>query len=255
MKLFVSEDLPNHPKLLRLANELKVWPSTATGLLVCLWSWTMRYREDGDLSDLADPELVLAAGCPKYLTRGNSRKFINILVKCRWLDRSEDGSKLQVHDWQEHQGSLIRERAAHRDRMRAARAAHVRSTCGERAGAPIPSLSPPIPSPPTRTEEGGAQEEVIRFLMAQSRQAKILPGAETIRRNLEAALAAGVKGAAIDEAFMNPKNRGLKVWEILDPLRPKERQNGKQQSPGHKGYVITNDFTTGRDDPPGIAHP
>lgn len=44
------------------------------------------------------------------------------------------------------------------------------------------------------------------------------------KEHIEAALGVGVEAQAIEAAFMDPKNKGRKIWEILDPMRPEPKK-------------------------------
>jgi hypothetical protein len=99
---------PDHPKTLRLARRLEVWPVTAAGLLECLWHWTTKYRPAGDIGrghDAADIE----QGC-KW--PGKPGACVEAMIAERWID--EIDGLLVVHDWSEHADEAVH-RALARD--------------------------------------------------------------------------------------------------------------------------------------------
>lgn len=125
MKLMIALDLPDHPKLLSLASELTaVTRDTQTDVtrdvtvtrqdslyfVIKLWCWVMKFREDGNLENLSESHIAEAAGWT-----GEPKVFLRALVKVGIIDREPT---MQVHDWQQHQGKLIRERAGNTLRQR-----------------------------------------------------------------------------------------------------------------------------------------
>lgn len=116
MKVMVNLDLPSHPKILSLSKELSVTrdrcvtSQEALGFVVTLWCWTMKFREDGNLSELTDEHISEASGW-----EGDPRTFVQSMIKCGFIDRKP---WLQVHDWQDNQGKLIKKRALDSERQR-----------------------------------------------------------------------------------------------------------------------------------------
>lgn len=90
-----------HPKILRLARSLGVDLLVARGIVVSLWTWTLEFAADGDLSSFEAEDIADGIGWSK-----DSDELIGALTedKIRLLDRSEDGS-LRVHDWMDYAGS------------------------------------------------------------------------------------------------------------------------------------------------------
>jgi hypothetical protein len=175
---------PDHPKTLRLARRLDVWPVTAAGLLECLWHWTTKYRPAGDIGrghDAADIEM----GC-KW--PGKPGACVQAMIAERWIDELD--GVLVVHDWSEHadeavhralardhkffaDGEMPRISGLGRDERPAAAAfyesvspqgGHVVATCGPLNGSrgSLPCPAPPRPAstnepplPPSAFAEGG----------------------------------------------------------------------------------------------------
>jgi hypothetical protein len=103
-----------HPKWLRLLRELG--PEAGISLLK-LWGFAAESRPTGALEGLAGPDIAIAAGWT-----GDSNKFVETLVRLRWLDRRA-ADTYSIHDWPEHQPWLIGApaRAEHARRMSKAR--------------------------------------------------------------------------------------------------------------------------------------
>lgn len=109
MWIRVEADLRDHPKCLKLG--VLLGKERAHSYVIDLWGWAARFHPSGDLSD-CDP-LDIAVGCR---WGGEPEKFVAALVASRLLDR-EDGVTL-IHDWCEHQGKVIEQAEAARERSR-----------------------------------------------------------------------------------------------------------------------------------------
>lgn len=145
----LHQTLPRHPKLLRLANILRVHRAQSAGHLTFLWLWALDYAPSGELSALTPAEISAAAEWP-----GDAEAFVAALRQCGWLD---DG--LRIHDWEDYAGRIVAERTKNRDRMRRARAQlreetcdarapHTPGTVPARAGATVPNPTQPEGSLP-----------------------------------------------------------------------------------------------------------
>lgn len=134
------EDLPNHPKTRKLARLLNIGVPQVIGHLHCLWYWTLKYADDGNLERFQDADLAEAA-----MWEGDSTVFIQALAEVRFLDSSPPG--YAVHDWNDYAGKLVQRRKQNRDRMRAERATHVL----ERSRHVPPRVELPYPTVPNRT--------------------------------------------------------------------------------------------------------
>lgn len=117
------QELKNHPKVRRLARALRVSVPTVIGHLHCFWWWCVDYAEDGDLTAFGDEDLSDAA-----MWEGDPQAFVSAMEAARWLDRSPDGERLTVHDWQDWAGRLIGMREKAKERVRKWRTEHKTET-------------------------------------------------------------------------------------------------------------------------------
>jgi len=81
----------------------------AVGVLIDLWTWSVDYAEGGDLSRITGEDLMAALGVSQV-------DLIEALVGSGFVDRVDDGFVL--HDWDVHQGQLLAQREANRERQR-----------------------------------------------------------------------------------------------------------------------------------------
>lgn len=139
----LHQTLPRHPKLLRLANRLRVHPAQAAGHLTFLWLWALDYAPHGDVSALAPAEISAAACFP-----GDAELFAKALGQCGWVD--PDG---QIHDWADYAGRIVTMREGNRDRQRRSRARHAL-----RHGDP-PVSHAPVTGLPNTTQPNPTKEE------------------------------------------------------------------------------------------------
>ncbi len=105
----------DHPKVMRLSQDLKVSLVMARGLLVTLWCWVGRYYPSGVLKGVKVGELALAAGY------GGRKPFADLLLTHGFLDKVRGGT-LRVHGWSQRHSPDLRRREAARERMRRVRA-------------------------------------------------------------------------------------------------------------------------------------
>lgn len=119
-------ELGAHPKTKRLARTLGLSLPTAVGHLHYLWWWSIRYREDGDLSGMDDWEVADAAEW-----EGEPEAFVGALRSAGFVD--PDG---RLHDWHEYAGKLIDQRKRNAERMRAARSGQRTATADPRHWGP-----------------------------------------------------------------------------------------------------------------------
>ncbi len=114
----VYSNLPRHPKVSRLADELGlaskgVNPNVvATGMLISLWTWAIQNAYDGDLSRCG--ARAIADACT--WTR-DPQQLVDALTAAGFLD--PDG---HLHDWEEYTMLLIdaedKKREQSKERMR-----------------------------------------------------------------------------------------------------------------------------------------
>lgn len=128
------QELADHPKTWRLADQLDLNLPQSVGHLHLLWWWAADYAaETGDLNPYTDREIARAAKWD-----GEPGAFVAALVEARWLDPDRT-----LHDWEQHAGRLIAFRKKDAERKREARSKE----------SPPPSAGRPadIPSPSTVT--------------------------------------------------------------------------------------------------------
>lgn len=101
----LHDTLPDHPKVIDLAELLRLDKDAVVGKLVRLWTWALGSREDGrlrrrDLQTLADV----------MRWKGKAQRLADALVEVRLLDPAEDG--WVIHDWDEHVGIYLERKEA-----------------------------------------------------------------------------------------------------------------------------------------------
>uniref|UniRef100_A0A6M3LEJ5 Uncharacterized protein n=1 Tax=viral metagenome TaxID=1070528 RepID=A0A6M3LEJ5_9ZZZZ len=101
----------DHPKIKKASRDCDVIVPHFVGLLVTLWTWTLRFAPDGDLESFSRGEIEVAVGWD-----GVPGKFVAACIKNRLLDETEDG--LCVHDWDDYSGSLKAAKRAREYRKR-----------------------------------------------------------------------------------------------------------------------------------------
>ncbi len=136
MWIELHQTLPRHPKLLRLANKLRIHPAQAAGHLTFLWLWALDFAPSGDLSVFGPAEISAAACHPGK----DAKAFVEALKETGWLDES-----LQIHDWQDYAGRLIEQKTKDKERKRLER---LRMSRGRPPDIPRTSSGcPPLPNP------------------------------------------------------------------------------------------------------------
>ncbi|MCE9584223.1 MAG: hypothetical protein K8T20_17190, partial [Planctomycetes bacterium] len=151
----VDSDFWNHPKLLRLVRVLGLHPRVMVGgALVCLWGYCHKYAPEGDLSDLSDAEIAVAADWP-----GDPAEYVRALQGCGWLDEK------CVHNFAERQGkrAVANAQAAHRmanKRKRDRNAVTPQRIASEHTRNPV-SLSVAVPFSVPSSEQTCADPQYI----------------------------------------------------------------------------------------------
>lgn len=135
------QSLRDHPKTKRLCGILRLDGSAVVGNLHYLWWWAIDYRMDGVLTGLNDTEIAEAAGY-----RGDSKSFVDALVKAGFLDR-RDGV-LTIHDWRDYCGNLVSKRLERLADKRRKMADNIRQTAGNGGKCPptVPNHTEPNPT-------------------------------------------------------------------------------------------------------------
>jgi hypothetical protein len=111
----VDVSVTRHPKLQRFSKAMGMSRHEGLGVLVDLWSWAVEYSDDGDLSKYTSEELVMALN----LQPTNAlieHDLLQALEDAGLVDRDND--KVQLHDWDAHQGQLMAQRERSRERQR-----------------------------------------------------------------------------------------------------------------------------------------
>lgn len=99
----VYSNLPHHPKIARLADELGLSSAavgidtTAVGIVVSLWAWAIQNAYTGDLTDISDR--VIAEACR---WKKSPEKFVKALMDSGWIDTDR-----HIHDWEEYSVLLL----------------------------------------------------------------------------------------------------------------------------------------------------
>ena len=104
----LHDTLPDHPKVIEVADELKMDKDMVVGKIVRLWTWALQNRESGVFS-ARDVETI------KEIMRfkGRADRLVTALVNAGLLDRNKDGS-FTIHDWDERVGMLLAKRESKR---------------------------------------------------------------------------------------------------------------------------------------------
>ncbi len=92
---------PDHPKTLRLMEELQCSKVVAVGVLELLWHFTSTYAPRGDIGRFTAVQIAKAIGWD-----GDPTDLVLKLTSCRWLDRYRRNGLL-VHDWPEHADDAV----------------------------------------------------------------------------------------------------------------------------------------------------
>lgn len=98
------QSLGKHPKLLRLAGNLRIHKAQAIGHLKYLWWWALDYAPKGNLSAFASAEISTASEWS-----GDVELFVKALKVTGWLDK--DG---YIHDWHQYAGPCLASRRRQR---------------------------------------------------------------------------------------------------------------------------------------------
>lgn len=192
----LHQTLPRHPKLIRLANRLRVPRAQVAGHLTFLWLWTLDYAPSGDLSAFGPAEISAAADFG-----GDAELFAKALIETGWLDEG-----LQVHDWHEYAGRLIDDRVKAKERMREFRQRQREENerkrsdaLRERSRTFAERSELPNPTQPNQ-ERGGGEEARARGVPVTSGSTPTEPPAGFPKTEEQAREQAGVHGVLPDLA-------------------------------------------------------
>lgn len=87
----------NHPKVLRLQDELDAPAYVAIGVLESLWHFTAQYATSGAIGKWPNTAIARGIGW----NPSDADRLIEALINSKWLDESEN-YRLVVHDWPQH---------------------------------------------------------------------------------------------------------------------------------------------------------
>lgn len=114
----LHDTLPDHDKVLSVAETLKLDKDMVVGKLIRLWVWALNNREDGTFKAR---DIDTIAEVMRF--KGKPQKLINALVAAKLLDCTEDKFTGEVfyviHDWHERVGMLLAKRETVRAQTRA----------------------------------------------------------------------------------------------------------------------------------------
>lgn len=114
MWIEVHQELPHHPKMDDLMEELGVKRPTAVGFVVMTILFALQYAKDGFIAEQRLAHHTRGAGWPN-----EPKRFAAAMEKAGWWDRVEGG--WIIHDWQDYAGKLIERRHADAARKRGER--------------------------------------------------------------------------------------------------------------------------------------
>lgn len=112
MWIELHDNLPDHPKVVKLSKLLNMDRDLARAKLERLWLWALNNRLNGVLSD----DDVLLLEDIMRLKGKQSETMVDALVQCKLLDPVEGG--YSIHDWDDHAGMLIDKKTIQREQSR-----------------------------------------------------------------------------------------------------------------------------------------
>jgi len=92
----IMPELSGHPKITLVCRDLQVSKAQLIGHLTCLWIWTLKYAEDGDLSKFKVD--IIEAGAE---WEGEGGELLKALTGS-FIDKD-----LKVHDWVDFAGDYL----------------------------------------------------------------------------------------------------------------------------------------------------
>lgn len=107
----LHDNLPDHPKVIDLAEALNLDKDAVVGKLIRLWVWALNSREDGFLRTKDESTI---ADIMRY--RGKPKTLIKALVEVRFLDPADGG--YMIHGWDDHVSRLMEMRERRRAQAR-----------------------------------------------------------------------------------------------------------------------------------------
>src|SRR2546427_12552540 len=110
----VTVDLPNHPKLLELQEQLGT--ADGLGIVIRLWCWVAKYFADGRVPARWTTAMLVEAlrGVKSDVVENDD--ILEAMVLSGWLD--SDGDVYVVHDWYTVQAAHTERAEKNRERQR-----------------------------------------------------------------------------------------------------------------------------------------
>lgn len=108
----LHDTLPDHEKVVAVADILKMDKDLVVGKLVRLWTWALNNRESGVFKAR---DIATIAEVMRF--RGKPQRLVDALTEARLLDKS--GDAYVIHDWDERVGMLLAKRESTRAQTRA----------------------------------------------------------------------------------------------------------------------------------------
>lgn len=108
----LHDTLPDHDKVISVADSLNIDKDLVVGKLVRLWVWALNNREDGTFKAR---DVHTIAEVMRY--KGKPQRLVDALVEARLLDLKDD--IYIIHDWDERVGMLLAKRETVRAQTRA----------------------------------------------------------------------------------------------------------------------------------------
>ena len=107
----LHDTLPDHDKVLDVAEALKMDKDLVVGKLVRLWTWALNNREEGAFKAR---DIQTIAEVMRY--KGKPQRLVDALAAARLLDLEDD--TYSIHDWDERVGMLLAKREKTRSQAR-----------------------------------------------------------------------------------------------------------------------------------------
>lgn len=133
----MKRNTPEHWKTEMLMETLSIGLAQAVGHLELLFNTTAKHTPHGDIGKM--PNSIIAKRCGWV---ENADKFVQALIKCRWLDECTV-NRLTVHDWEEHCDDSTRKqvnRSKTPFKVAVRTTADIVRTCPDNGGQSLPTM-------------------------------------------------------------------------------------------------------------------
>lgn len=195
----ISTNLMFHPKLYKLSKILGVPKAQALGHLAAVWAWAVTYSPGGVI-DPNDPTLDLHFLCEKNDSCTTKNDLLNAMIEVGFIENRR--GILHLHDWKDHTGWHLRNKAQNKERQAKFRCKgkdSVTVTQGSNAGVTEGSNAGV-----TRDSNGGEKQPVTDIL-TKLNKAKL--NKANLKRDVESPSESLSRSAPSKE-----KTPGSKVW-------------------------------------------